>query len=201
MMNQRHPDLKEPWMNLSRLQSAIFHWRAGRSLLLTGLVLALMTGCAGPDPSRYADQKPALDLKAYFNGEIKGWGMVQNRFGQVDRRFVVTIKASWNGDEGVLDESFVWSDGELQRRVWKLKSAGPNRYIGTAEDVEGQAIGEISGNALRWRYTLRVPFRGNSIHLDFDDWMILIDDRVMLNRAVFSKWGIRMGEVTLSFSK
>ena len=188
-------------MNLARLQSSLFHWRTGLSLLLTGLLLALMTGCAGPDPSRYADQKPALDLKAYFNGEIKGWGMVQNRFGQVDRRFVVTIKASWNGDEGILDESFVWSDGELQRRVWKLKAVGPNRYIGTAEDVEGQAIGEISGNALRWRYTLRVPFHGSSIHLDFDDWMILIDDRVMLNRAVFSKWGIRMGEVTLSFSK
>jgi hypothetical protein len=31
--------------------------------------------------------------------------------------------------------------------------------------------------------------------------MLLIDDKVMLNRAVFSKWGIRMGEVTLSFKK
>jgi hypothetical protein len=31
--------------------------------------------------------------------------------------------------------------------------------------------------------------------------MLLIDDQVMLNRAVFSKWGIRMGEVTLSFRK
>ncbi|MFZ9391995.1 MAG: DUF3833 family protein, partial [Burkholderiaceae bacterium] len=66
-------------MNLSRLQSSVFRWRASLSLLLTGLVATLLTGCAGPDPSRYADQKPALDLKAYFNGEIKGWGMVQNR--------------------------------------------------------------------------------------------------------------------------
>ncbi|MBU3724791.1 MAG: DUF3833 domain-containing protein [Burkholderiaceae bacterium] len=165
------------------------------------LLLSLVAGCAGPDLSRYADQKPVLDLKQYFNGEIKGWGMVQNRGGQVDRRFVVTIKASWNGDEGTLDEYFDWSDGEKQRRIWKLKAVGPNRYIGTAEDVNGQAIGEISGNALRWRYSLNVPFRGSTIDLDFDDWMILIDDRVMLNRAAFSKWGIRMGEVTLSFSK
>jgi len=169
--------------------------------LACAILLTALAGCAGPDASRYADQKPALDLKKYFNGEIKGWGMVQDRSGQVDRRFVVTIKASWNGDEGVLDESFEWSDGEKQKRIWKLKATGPNRYIGTAEDVNGQAIGEISGNALRWRYSLKVPFRGSSIDLDFDDWMILIDERVMLNRAAFSKWGIRMGEVTLSFSK
>ena len=184
---------------LSRLSMGM---ASGRCFMLP-LVLAafLLNGCAGPDPTQYAAQKPALDLKTYFNGEIKGWGMVQNRIGQVDRRFVVTIKASWSGDEGVLDESFVWSDGEQQRRIWKLKAIGPNRYIGTAEDVEGQAIGEISGNALRWRYTLRVPFRGSTINLDFDDWMFLIDDQVMLNRATFSKWGIRAGEVILSFSK
>ena len=33
------------------------------------------------------------------------------------------------------------------------------------------------------------------------DWMYLIDDEVMLNRAVMSKWGFRLGEITLSFQK
>jgi hypothetical protein len=28
-----------------------------------------------------------------------------------------------------------------------------------------------------------------------------MNDRVMLNKAVMSKWGVRLGEVTLSFSK
>ncbi len=170
-------------------------------VLSTFLMGGLLAGCAGPDPIQYQTQTPVLDLKQYFNGEIKGWGMVQNRSGQVDRRFVVTIHASWNGDDGILDEAFDWSDGEKQRRVWRLKAVGPNRYIGKADDVDGEAIGEIYGNALRWRYTLNVPFRGSTIGLDFDDWMLLIDDKVMLNRAVFSKWGFRMGEVTLSFSK
>ena len=34
-----------------------------------------------------------------------------------------------------------------------------------------------------------------------DDWMYLIDDRVMLNRATMSKFGVRLGEVFLSFTK
>lgn len=172
-----------------------------RMLLVVCFAGFFLAGCAGPDPQQYSKQTPALDLKTYFNGEITGWGMVQNRSGQVDRRFVVKIKASWNGDEGILDETFQWSDGEKQKRIWKLKATGNGSYIGTAEDVVGQARGRIYGNALHWRYTLEVPFRGSSLQLDFDDWMFLIDDKVMLNRAVFSKWGIRMGEVILSFSK
>jgi hypothetical protein len=185
-----------------KLIRALARLRSRLMLGIAGVVVGVTTlGCAGPDPSAYLQEKPALDLKQYFNGEIKGWGMVQNRSGQVDRRFVVTIKASWVGDEGVLDEHFEWSDGEKQRRVWKLKAVGPNRYIGKADDVEGEAIGEIFGNSLRWRYALQVPFRGSTISLNFDDWMLLIDNEVMLNRAVFSKWGIRMGEVTLAFRK
>jgi hypothetical protein len=37
--------------------------------------------------------------------------------------------------------------------------------------------------------------------VQFDDWMYLIDDKVMLNKAEMSKFGIRLGEVTLSFIK
>jgi hypothetical protein len=32
-----------------------------------------------------------------------------------------------------------------------------------------------------------------------DDWMVLVDDKVMLNRAEMSKFGITLGAVTLSF--
>lgn len=171
--------------------------------IMSAIVVSVvaLTGCAGPDAAKYQQEKPALDLKQYFNGSITGWGMVQNRSGEVERRFVVKIDATWTGDEGVLDESFEWSDGEKQRRIWRLKAVGPNKYIGRADDVVGEATGEVTGNALRWRYTMVVPFRDSTVHLDFDDWMFLIDDQVMLNRAVFSKWGIRLGEVTLSFKK
>lgn len=42
---------------------------------------------------------------------------------------------------------------------------------------------------------------GKVYHVDFDDWMYLIDERVMLNRATMSKFGVRLGEITLSFTK
>jgi len=42
---------------------------------------------------------------------------------------------------------------------------------------------------------------GRTWNVEFDDWMYLIDERVMLNRATMSKFGVRLGEVLLSFAK
>ena len=78
---------------------------------------------------------------------------------------------------------------------------GDGRYTGRADDVVGEASGQTSGNAFRWGYTLALPVDGRVWHVQFDDWMFLIDDRVMLNRARMSKWGFQLGEVTLSFTR
>ena len=65
----------------------------------------------------------------------------------------------------------------------------------------GEALGELSGNALRWRYVLALPVDGKTWNVDFDDWMFLMDEKVMMNRSTMSKWGINLGEVTLTFVK
>ena len=74
-------------------------------------------------------------------------------------------------------------------------------YSGTAGDVVGTAFGETRGNAFRWGYTLALPVDGRVWEVQFDDWMYLMDQRTMLNKAEMSKFGIRLGEVTLSFTK
>ena len=169
--------------------------------LLTPLAAFLIAGCAGITPAQYAAEKPVLDLATYFNGTIDGWGMFQKRSGEVVKRFHVVIDARWSGDTGVLDENFRWSDGTTSRRVWTLKRQADGRYLGTADDVIGAAQGEAAGNALRWKYVLALPVDGKTWHVDMDDWMYLIDERVMLNRTAMSKWGFHVGDVTLSFTK
>ena len=160
-----------------------------------------VASCAGPQVQNYAQEKPLLNLRTYFTGTIDAWGVFTDRSGQVVKRFTVVMDCSWNGDEGVLDEAFVYSDGTKQRRIWKLK-AGPNgSYTGRADDVVGEATGQVSGNAFRWGYTLALPVDGRVWNVEFDDWMYLMDDRVMLNKATMSKWGVKLGEVTLSFTR
>lgn len=158
-------------------------------------------GCSSVNVDHYRAEQPVLELRDYFDGTLDAWGMFQDRSGKVVKRFHVVIEASWQGAVGTLDERFTYSDGSTQRRVWTLTRLGEGRYTGRADDVVGVASGEAAGNALRWRYVLALPVDGKVYNVDFDDWMFLMDDKVMLNRSVMSKFGFRLGEVTLSFVK
>ena len=163
--------------------------------------LAALTGCASQNLAGYASEKPVLDLTRYFNGTVDAHGIFQGRSGQIARCFTVVMECSAKGNEGVLDEAFTYSDGTTQRRIWRLTKHADGHYTGTADDVVGTARGQTQGNAFRWGYTLALPVDGKVYHVDFDDWMYLIDERVMLNRATMSKFGVRLGEITLSFTK
>lgn len=173
---------------------------SGRLLgLVAGLVL--LAGCAGVSVEDYRSERPVLDMREYFNGPLEAWGMFQDRSGKVVKRFHVEMKASWQGDTGTLEEDFRYSDGSTQRRVWTLQRQSDGSYIGRAADVVGEARGELVGNSLHWRYVLALDVDGKVYEMNFDDWMYLIDDKVMLNRSFMSKFGIEFGQVTLSFMK
>ena len=162
---------------------------------------AVLAGCAGPKVVDYAEQRPRLELDRYFNGRVRAHGIFQKRSGEVARRFTVIMDCRWEGNQGVLDEAFTYWDATKQRRVWHLTKLDGGRYVGRADDVVGEARGQESGNAFRWNYTLRLPVDGKEYEVQFDDWMFLVDEQVMLNRATMSKFGITLGEVLLSFTK
>lgn len=163
--------------------------------------LVALGGCSAPKVTDYAAQRPLLDLRDYFNGTLDAYGVFTDRSGAVVKRFTVVMDCRWSGNEGVLDEAFTYSDGTKQRRVWRLTALADGRFVGRAEDVVGEAQGQQSGNAFQWAYTLSLPVDGRVIDVQFDDWMYLVDDRVMLNRAAMSKFGVHLGDVTLSFFK
>ena len=165
----------------------------------------ILGGCSAPQVERYATEKPALDLTTYFNGTIDAYGIFTNRSNEVVKRFKVVMKANWTVKDGkrvgTLDEDFFYSDGTTQKRIWTLTETAPGVFTGTADDVIGSAAGVLAGNALNWKYTLALPVDGTVYHVQFDDWMYLMDDKVMINKAQMSKFGIYLGEVTLAFYK
>jgi hypothetical protein len=163
--------------------------------------VALLAGCAAPGPETYREQKPALDLLTYFDGTVEAWGQFADRSGEVVKRFKVTIRGRVEDETLVLDEQFSYSDGSKQRRVWTIRRLDAHRYAGTAADVVGEARGELWGNALRWRYVLALEIDGKVWNVDFDDWMYLHEDGVMLNRSEMSKFGVRLGEVMIAFRR
>jgi hypothetical protein len=163
-------------------------------------VLPLL-GCAVPDIQTYQKELPQLDPARFFVGRTEAWGMFQKRNGAVTKRFKVEIEGHLEGGKLLLDENFTYSDGSRQKRLWILRRQADGSWQGEAADVIGKAHGETSGNALHWTYSMRLPVDGREYHVDFDDWMYLIDDRTMINRARMSKFGFELGSVTLFFRK
>ena len=183
-----------------------FHLTARSFMCALAFSSALLVGCAAPPQiNDYANEKPQLDMRQYFNGTVDAYGVFTDRSGKVVKRFTVEMKCSWSGapgqEVGVLDEFFTYSDGTKDRRVWTLKRSPDGKYIGTASDVLGEATGQEKGNAFRWGYTLLLPVDGKTIEVQFDDWMYLMNDKVMLNKAEMTKFGFKLGEVTLAFVK
>ena len=163
--------------------------------------VVLLSGCAAPKATDYAQETPVLDLSRYFNGRMQAHGMFQDRFGKVVKRFTVAVHGQWTGNQGVLDEQFSYSDGSTDSRVWHLTQHPDGRVTGTAADVVGEAVGQMAGNSFHWQYTLRQPIGDSVYEVQMDDWMFLVDEKHLLNRTEMRKFGIRLGDVTVSFTK
>jgi Protein of unknown function (DUF3833) len=173
-----------------------------RNYLMALASAGALAACASsPQISDYAAEKPLFDLKNYFSGTVDGWGIFTDRSGKIVRRFLVTMNCTWNGDDGILDEDFTYSDGTRQKRIWRMKKLPGGRYQGRADDVLGIGEGQQMGNAFRWSYTLVLPVDGKTYEVQFDDWMYQMDDKVVINKAIMRKFGFTLGELVVNFQK
>lgn len=170
--------------------------------LLTLLIATLLTsGCGTMNPRDFSDSSQRLDLFDYFQGYTLAWGLFEDRFGKLRRQFRVDITGTVDGDTLVLEEDFLYADGERQQRTWTITRNGDDTYTGRAADVVGEARGETAGNALHWTYLMDLQVGSRQLRVAFDDWMFLQPDGVLLNRARVSKFGLEIGSVTLAFMK
>lgn len=172
-----------------------------KGALLMGLTAFLSACSGGPTLDHYKGSDPSFELKEYFTGPIKAWGLVQDRKGHVTRRFDVTMVGTWEGDVGTLEEHFKYYDGETQKRTWTIKKIVDNKYQGTAGDIIGKADGNIEGNAMRWAYQMDLPVGDKTYKITFDDWMFLMNDGILINRSYLKKFGITVAELTLFMQK
>ena len=174
------------------------------SAIFSGLfALLLLEGCSTFKMEDLPKTKQTLVIEEYFKGESKAYGILFDRNGVPTRQFSVDLEGTWDETKQTLtlDEDFVFNDGEKSNRKWVITKVGDNKYTGTAGDVVGQATGVSQGNAFQWKYVLKVPYKGSTLDLTIDDWLYLNNDNVLINRSVMYKFGIKVGEIVISFNK
>ena len=160
-----------------------------------------VSGCISNSLEDFSEAERTLRLEDYFLGETTAYGVFEDRFGKIRRQFKVHITGTVEGDTLTLVEEFDYSDGVQDTRTWTIEMLGDGRYRGTANDVPDMAEGQAVGNAFNWSYRVDLPVGDGTWNVGFDDWMYLLQDNVLLNRAFVTRFGIRIGEVTIAFRK
>jgi hypothetical protein len=166
------------------------------------VAVVLLSGCVGkPALNDPALSDRQLNLEDFFDGPVTASGQFQDIFGTVRRRFDVDVDSSWDGETLILTEDFVYEDDTTERRVWTLIKTGPDTWEGTAPGVQGTATGQETGDTFNWRYTIDLPVGDDTLRATFNDWMWLMSEDTLLNRAYMSRAGIPIGEVIIWFEK
>lgn len=178
-------------------------------LILTGALLALAVmvvtsrwvGFAAQKPSDYAGTGPLFDLREQLSGPLLCEGVIYGPTGRVVSRFVAEMEGRWEGNRGVLAESFCYDSGATQQREWRLTLGNDGTLSAEADDVVGIGTGCAQGAALHLQYRIRLPESAGGHVLDATDWMYLVENGTVVNRSQFCKYGIRVAELVATMRK
>jgi hypothetical protein len=161
----------------------------------------ILIGCSNMKLNDFASNVPVFKIEEYFLGKTSASGLFIDRFGKVKRQFTVDMEGIQDGDNFILNETFLYDDGEEEFRKWIISKTSETTYRGESSDIKGFATGERSGNAVNWHYTLKLKYKDGFMNVQFDDWLIMQDENRVFNKAAMKKFGIRLGDVYLFFTK
>jgi len=170
-------------------------------------LIPLLAACAGkPSLEDASLSTRELELEEFFDGRLVAHGQFQDIFGTVRRQFVADIQGDWDGERLRLVEDFTYEDGSTEQRVWTLKKTGEETWEGTAPGVIGVAKGVEKGDRFNWKYTIDLPVPAadgtvETVRVSFDDWMWLLTEDRLFNKAYMQRFGVDVGEVSIFFEK
>jgi hypothetical protein len=143
----------------------------------------------------------AFDLLGFLEGRTLAHGIFEDRFGKLRRYFTVEMTGTMDGQVLTLEEDFVYSDGTTGRRVWRLEKTGEDTFKGACEDALSEAKGHIESNHCSMSYRMKLDIGSRQIAVEFKDVFYPLDNDTMVNRATVTKFGCRLGQAIIVFSK
>lgn len=148
-----------------------------------------------------ADVPERFEITQFLEGRTTAWGIVEDRFGAIRARFTVTMYGYWEGSAFILDEAFAYDAGYSETRRWRVAPHGGGKFSATCDDCIGQAAGESNKDTIRMSYRFRLKLSTRELVVSFNDRIYRMSDDTAINRATISKWGVRLGELSIFFKR
>ncbi len=149
-----------------------------------------------------AQAEESFDLVKYFTGRTIGTGGFTAPIAGIKRELTVKTRGTWNGKTLTLVEDFVYADGERDRKTWRFKRIGPDRYEGRREDVVGVADVRQVGRIVTLAYLADIRGKdGGVTRVGFKDTIGYSSNGDVYNNATVTRFGIPIGDVKIIFRK
>ena len=85
------------------------------------ILSVLLTNCSEMKPEDYVNTEPKIKIEEYFLGDVKAWGIFQNRFGKVKRQFTAKMEGSFDGEFLTLSDGDVLQIYLVVALIFKIK--------------------------------------------------------------------------------
>ncbi len=168
-------------------------------LLLAFMVMGpALAGCASQPRFAVPPPTETLVLEESLVGRVSGEGAFVNSITGSETKFSVLIDGAWDGKVLTLVEDFTYEDGSIDRKTWRLTRTADGAYEGTREDVIGTAEVRQDGPGVRLDYYVTLTTGLGDIDVRFQDLLYVNDDGMIANKAVVSKFGLRVGRVDIT---
>ncbi len=169
--------------------------------VVAALASLSFAGCAAAPPPDASFGDAPLQIERFLAGRTTAEGVFRNTITGSERRLTATLNGKWDGRTLVLAEDFRFADGARDRKTWRLTKRPDGTWTGTREDVIGTATGVQDGKSFRLSYEADLTSQGSATVVRFDDVLTQTAPNVVLNRAVVSKFGVKVGEITLTIRR
>ena len=148
-----------------------------------------------------ANELDRFEITRFLEGRTVAWGIVEDRFGTLRRRFRVEMNGYWEGGCFVLDECFTYDMGEAETGRWIVMPRESGQFSATCDDCIGSAEGECVGDAILMSYRFRLTVGDHKIVVKFADRFYRVAEDMAVNRATISKWGVKLAELYIFFKR
>jgi len=152
----------------------------------------------------FKHKTPLFLPEEFFNGRLRGWGVLESLTGGLQMRSTITAEGEWDAGAQAIrfTETYRFDDGHEDTLRWTIRRVKSGVYSGSEPTLEGEASGEQAGCAFHWRYSRNTPGAdGKTTLLNFDDWFYRIDEEACIVRGSAGRAGIPFVTAHVTYRK